>query len=73
MKEASTSLIRQSFTLYLPLVNLQDLENIDFHLKDVIELTLDKKYDVITCAYALVFLAEAHKVLQTLVSLLIWF
>ena len=48
----------------------QGLVNINFHLQDVTELTFDKKYDVITCAYALFFLPEAHKVLQTLVSLL---
>ncbi|MBA1419855.1 MAG: methyltransferase domain-containing protein [Epsilonproteobacteria bacterium] len=48
----------------------QGLENIDFHLQDVTQLTLGKKYDVITCAYALFFLPEAHNVLNTLVSLL---
>lgn len=46
----------------------QGLENIDFHLQDVTQLTLGKKYDVITCAYALFFLPEAHKVLEYLVS-----
>ena len=46
------------------------LDNIDFHLQDVKKLALDKKYDVITCAYALFFLPEAHKVLQDLVLLL---
>ena len=49
---------------------LQNLDNIDFHLQDVTKLVLDKRYDVITCAYALFFLPEAHKVLQDLVSLL---
>ncbi len=49
---------------------MQNLDNIDFHLQDVTKLALDKKYDVITCAYALFFLPEAHKVLQDLVSLL---
>jgi len=48
----------------------EGLENIDFHLQDMIQLTLGKKYDVITCAYALFFLPEAHNVLNTLVSLL---
>ena len=47
-----------------------NIDNIDFHLQDITKLTLKKKYDVITCSYALFFLPEAHKVLQTLVGLL---
>ena len=46
------------------------LENISFHLQDITKLTLTQKYDVITCSYALFFLPDAHKVLQTLVTLL---
>lgn len=48
----------------------RNIENISFHKQDVTNLELEKKYDVIICAYALFFLPEAHKVLQTLVSLL---
>ena len=48
----------------------QNLGNIDFHLQDITQINLEKRYDVITCAYALFFLPEAHKVLQDLVSLL---
>jgi len=46
------------------------LSNIQFHLQDVTKLDETKKYDVITCSYALFFLPDAHKVLQKLVSLL---
>jgi ubiquinone/menaquinone biosynthesis C-methylase UbiE len=46
------------------------LQNIDFCLQDITKLEDDRKYDVITCSYALFFLPEAHKVLQKLVSLL---
>jgi len=46
------------------------LENVTFHLQDITKLDTEKKYDVITCAYALFFLPNAHKVLKTLVSLL---
>lgn len=48
----------------------KNLTNIEFHLQDITKLGLDKKYDVITCSYALFFLPDAHKVLETLVSLL---
>lgn len=48
----------------------QKLDNICFHIQDVTKLEMEKKYDVITCAYALFFLPEAHKVLHALVSLL---
>ena len=47
-----------------------NLSNIDFHLQDITQMDLDKKYDVITCAYALFFLPDAHKVLASLVDLL---
>lgn len=50
--------------------SIKKLDNIDFHLKDVTKLDLEKKYDVITCSYALFFLPDAHKVLQTLTGLL---
>ena len=46
------------------------LSNIDFHLQDITQMSMDKKYDVITCAYALFFLPDAHNVLSTLVELL---
>jgi len=48
----------------------QNLSNINFHLQDITQLNLDKKYDVITCAYALFFLPDAHQVLALLVDLL---
>ena len=48
----------------------ENLENIVFHLQDITKLDTEKKYDVITCAYALFFLPNAQKVLKTLVSLL---
>jgi ubiquinone/menaquinone biosynthesis C-methylase UbiE len=46
------------------------LENINFFLSDVTALNLDKKYDVITCSYALFFLPDSPKVLASLRSLL---
>ena len=46
------------------------LSNINFHLQDVTKLEDTKKYDVVTCSYALFFLPDAHNVLQKLVSLL---
>lgn len=48
----------------------QKLDNICFHAQDVTKLSIDKKYDVITCSYALFFLPEAPKVLSKLTSLL---
>lgn len=48
----------------------KNLTNIDFHLQDITKLSLEKRYDVITCSYALFFLPDAHKVLHTLISLL---
>jgi len=50
--------------------NKKNLTNIEFHLQDIKKLSLEKKYDVITCAYALFFLPDAHKVLATLMDLL---
>lgn len=47
-----------------------EVDNVHFFLQDITELSLEKKYDVITCSYALFFLPDAHKVLQTLVGLL---
>ena len=46
------------------------LENVSFHCQDITKLDTAKKYDVITCSYALFFLPEAHKVLSKLTSLL---
>lgn len=46
------------------------LSNIEFHLDDIVNLSLEKKYDVITCSYALFFLPDAHEVLKRLVTLL---
>jgi trans-aconitate methyltransferase len=48
----------------------ENLENITFHLQDITKLETEKKYDVITCSYALFFLPDAHKVLKKLLSLL---
>ena len=45
-------------------------ENITFHLEDISKLETEKRYDVITCSYALFFLPDAHLVLKRLVSLL---
>lgn len=50
--------------------NSLGLTNIDFVVQDITKLGDDRKYDVITCSYALFFLPEAHKVLQKLISLL---
>jgi len=44
----------------------QQIRNIHFFTADITQLSLSKKYDVITCSYALFFLPPAHKVLQTL-------
>ena len=46
------------------------LDNVTFHLQDITKLDTQKKYDVITCAYAWFFLPDAHKVLATLTGLL---
>ena len=46
------------------------IENITFHLQDITKLDSTKKYDVITCGYALFFLPDAPGVLKVLVSLL---
>jgi len=48
----------------------ENLDNIEFHVQDVCTLDTSKKYDVITCAYALFFLPDAPIVLRSLVSLL---
>lgn len=48
----------------------RDLTNINFKLQDITKLEVAKKYDVITCSYALFFLPKAHEVLKILVSLL---
>ncbi len=46
------------------------LENINFHLQDITTINSDKKYDVVTCSYALFFLPDAPSVLHTLSGLL---
>ena len=46
------------------------LINIEFQLQDITKLNLDKKYHIITCSYALFFLPNAPRVLETLASLL---
>ena len=48
----------------------RNLTNIEFHLQDITKLTLKKRYDVITCSYALFFLPEAHRVLADLIGYL---
>ena len=48
----------------------KNLTNIEFHQQDITKLSLDNKYDVITCSYALFFLPDVTKVLKTLVSFL---
>ena len=50
--------------------SIKGLKNINFKLQDITQMELEKKYDVITCSYALFFLPDAHEVLKTLVSLL---
>lgn len=47
-----------------------NLDNIEFHVQELSTLDTTKKYDVITCAYALFFLADSPAVLSSLVSLL---
>ena len=42
------------------------LHNIDFQLKDIIEVKLEKKYDIITCSYVLFFLPNAVTILKVL-------
>ncbi len=48
----------------------QNIHNVKFHLQDITKLTTEKRYDVITCSYALFFLPDAVNVLKTLVGLL---
>jgi len=48
----------------------QNIDNVAFHLQDITKLSLEKKYDVITCSYALFFLPDAGNVLKTLMDLL---
>lgn len=48
----------------------QNINNVAFHLQDITKLSLEKKYDVITCSYALFFLPDAVNVLKTLMGLL---
>ena len=44
------------------------LENVTFHCQDVSSLNTTAKYVVITCAYALFFLPNAHTILSNLVD-----
>ena len=46
----------------------QNIENVCFKLEDITKLSTEKKYDVITCSYALFFLPNAVGVLETLVA-----
>ena len=46
----------------------KNIDNINFHVQDITKLDLDKKYHVITCGYALFFLADAIAVLKSLVA-----
>lgn len=48
----------------------QNIHNVKFHLQDITKFTVEKRYDVITCSYALFFLPDAVNVLKTLVGLL---
>ncbi len=48
----------------------KNLDNVSFYRQDITKMDLEKKYDVITCSYALFFLLDAHKVLKTLTGLL---
>jgi ubiquinone/menaquinone biosynthesis C-methylase UbiE len=48
----------------------RNLENITFQCKDISKLASDKKYNVVTCAYALFFLPNPIKVLASLTKLL---
>ena len=48
----------------------RDLKNINFHLQDITKLDLEKKYDLITCGYALFFIPNAPRVLSSLRTLL---
>lgn len=47
-----------------------NLNNVAFKVQDITQMSTAKKYDVITCSYALFFLPDAHNVLSTLVELL---
>ena len=49
-------------------VKALSLSNVDFHLQDITKLQSLKKYDVITCAYALFFLPNPQNVLSTLLA-----
>jgi 2-polyprenyl-3-methyl-5-hydroxy-6-metoxy-1,4-benzoquinol methylase len=48
----------------------RNIDNINFQIQDITKLSLDKKYDVITCSYALFFLPDAAGILKNLVGLL---
>jgi ubiquinone/menaquinone biosynthesis C-methylase UbiE len=48
----------------------KNLSNVSFYLQDITKVKLEKKYDVITCSYALFFLPDAHEVLKSLADLL---
>ena len=49
---------------------IMGLDNINFNLQDITKIQTDKKYDVITCSYALFFLPNSPTVLYTLTTLL---
>jgi len=46
----------------------QNIDNVNFYLEDIMKLSTEKRYDVITCSYALFFLPNAVGVLEMLVS-----
>jgi len=50
--------------------SIQKLDNINFNLQDITKLDVNKKYHVITCAYALFFLPNPVQVLKSLIALL---
>jgi ubiquinone/menaquinone biosynthesis C-methylase UbiE len=47
-----------------------NIENISFLLQDITKLEIEKKYDVVTCSYALFFLPDSINVLKKLATLL---
>ena len=46
----------------------QNIDNVHFYLQDITKLSTEKKYNIITCSYALFFLPNAVDVLETLVA-----
>lgn len=48
----------------------ESIENVTFTVQDVMQMDDAKKYDIVTCAYALFFLPNASTILAKLVSML---